>query len=131
MLLVGVIAFCLRLVRELPDGLSPPSRLVQRDERVAVRYLDEPPVREQLGQTVAVLGRHDAVLACPDDEAGALEAGQAFGRFEHEMPLCRDCAEYSQRVAADVAPRQDRLDPAGGGGVTSLRQPAEGDGEPS
>jgi len=50
-----------------------------------------------------MLGRHDAVLACPDDEGRALEAGQAFGRVEHQIPLCRNPAEHSHRVAADLA----------------------------
>jgi hypothetical protein len=46
---------------ELPDELGEPRRLVQRDEGVAVRYLDQPSVREEFGEASAVFGRHDAV----------------------------------------------------------------------
>jgi hypothetical protein len=89
-------------VREVLDGLSKPGRLVEGDEGVAVWYLDEPSLGEELGETASMLGRHDAVLACPDDEGRALEAGQAFGRVEHEMALCRDPALVAgfHRVAA-------------------------------
>ena len=41
-----------------------------------------------------MFGRHDTVLACPDDEGGALEAGQALGRVEHEPSLCRDRTKH-------------------------------------
>jgi hypothetical protein len=37
--------------------------LVERDERVALGYLDELAEQKELGQPAAGLGRHDAILA--------------------------------------------------------------------
>ena len=79
----------------------------------------------------SMLGWHDAVLACPDDEGGALEVGQAFGRVEHQISVGCDRAEHADGVAADVAPLQGRFHPAGGDGVPSQCQPPEGEGEPA
>jgi hypothetical protein len=64
----------MRLVYELLNRFGKPGRLVERDERVAVGYLNQPSVREEFGEAASMLGRHDAVLACPDDEGGALGA---------------------------------------------------------
>ena len=62
------------------------------DERVAVRYLDQPSLRKELGEAATVVGRHDAVFAGPDDEGGAVVARQALGGVEHEVLVCRDRA---------------------------------------
>jgi hypothetical protein len=40
-------------------------------------------LREELGRAPAVLGGHHPVLAGPDDEGGAVEVRQAFGRRQH------------------------------------------------
>jgi hypothetical protein len=55
------------------------------DQRVAVCYLDEPSLWEELGQAAPMLGRHDAVLLSPDDEGGPVEGGEALGGLAHEV----------------------------------------------
>jgi hypothetical protein len=62
-------------VRELPDDLSEPGGLVLRDEGVAVRYLDQASLRDELGQAPPIVKRHDTVWACPDDEGVPVEGG--------------------------------------------------------
>src|SRR5215211_4750568 len=54
-----------RIPDELTDGAGEFSGLILGDERVAVRDLDQPPLRKDLGQPAAVLRGHDAILRCP------------------------------------------------------------------
>ena len=63
--------------------------LVEGDEGVAVVYLDQLRVREELGEAPAVLGRHDAVLTGPDDQRRLRKAGQVLGRRQQDSGVCR------------------------------------------
>ena len=59
---------------KLADGASELDRLVLGDQGVAVGDLDQSRPGEELGEPLAVFGRHDAILSRPDaSKAGAGE----------------------------------------------------------
>lgn len=63
--------------QEFLDGLREPDRLVQRQKRVAISYLDQSALREGLGQPTSMLEGHHLVLGCPNDQGRAVELRQA------------------------------------------------------
>lgn len=73
-------------------------RLVEGDQRVAVRDLHVASVREQRGEAAPVLGGHHAIIGRPGDESRAVEAGEPFAGGEQVTPaLATAC------IAAEVA----------------------------
>src|SRR5258708_6212523 len=64
---------CVGCAGEVPDDLSDFRWLVQGDEGVAVFYLDQLSLLEEVGEAPAVRWWHHAVVACPDHEGGTVE----------------------------------------------------------
>jgi hypothetical protein len=77
-----------------------------------------------------MLGRHDLVPSCPDDEGGPVEGGQAPCGLWHEVGFRRDGEQGAHRVVADLGLVHDRLHPPERGGVAALGQPPERDRQP-
>src|ERR1700677_5258979 len=96
-----------RLADELPDQLGKLGGLVEGNERVAAGDLRQAPVWEQPGQALAVLGRHDPVLAGPDHKRGPAEGRQRDGGVKQQPWLGRDRTQHPDGIAADRALRQD------------------------
>src|SRR5260370_21313164 len=69
--LARVILLSSRRWTELADELSESRWLVQGDEGVAVVYLDQPSLPEELGEAPAVLRGHHAVAARPAHQGRA------------------------------------------------------------
>jgi hypothetical protein len=78
-----------------------------------------------------VLGWHDAVLARPDHQGGAVEAAQAFGGVEQEMGVRQRHPQHAHGVAPDPRLPLDGQHPPRGGGVAAFGEPAERDRQPS
>src|SRR6266540_1015349 len=118
------------VTRERLDQRSQPLWLVLRDERVGILDLLEPGAADGRHQALRERELEEAVLHRPGQQRRAIEIPQPLGGLKGVLGIYP--AQHLDRVAADIAIGQERVDPLAQWGAVqvALDQPAVGDRQP-
>ena len=75
--------------------------LVEREEGIAIVYLDVFALGEESGESSAVVGWHDTIIFGPDDEGSTGELGELFRDCDEDRAVFADCSQDLRGVTTD------------------------------
>ena len=95
-------------IKERAEMVRQDLRLINRDQGPAIVNPNQLRILEMLGQSFGVGGRHQLVLACPDDEDRTAEQTLLLGPLEQEPLL-----GYVSKVFGQVTTNLSAVDGSG------------------